>query len=205
MKAGDRIIIVNDRNGTGGSDGKVFRVGDTGAIVEVQDRGSQLCRAFLKLDRTGGTAYADPSAFKVVTRHPHADLMRQYAEDAAQTEEPWKLWEGRPADGPHWATMVFHPGWNTAYLYRRRSEPLPTPTRVVNGFTVPAPEPVALAKDTRYCLAAPALLTWWCPNLWRDQRLDHLYLERGLAFLAKEHAVANAKAMVGIDPEWRQP
>lgn len=201
MKAGDRITIINDRYGTGGNNGKYFRVGDTGVIVEAQD--SQPWQVILKLDRTGDTVYAAPSALKVVTPHPHAALMAQYAEDATQTEQPWLLWEFQSEETARWKSLLTHPGWSRGVQYRRRPEA--PPTRVINGFTVPAPETVALAKNTRYYLVAPTLLAWWCPNLWHDQRLDHLYLERGLVFLAEEHAVANAKAMVGIDPEWRQP
>ena len=26
-------------------------------------------------------------------KHIHAELMKQYAEDAMTTDEPWKLWE----------------------------------------------------------------------------------------------------------------
>ena len=29
-------------------------------------------------------------------KHIHADIMKQYAEDAMTTDEPWKLWEDVP-------------------------------------------------------------------------------------------------------------
>lgn len=204
MKAGDRIIIIDDRYGTGGSDGRYFRVGDTGVILETQYRDGKPWQVILKLDRTGDTAYAAPAAFKVTTPHPHATLIAQYAEDAAYTDEPWQLWEYRPADSPRWATMVTHPGWNTAYLYRRRSEPLPTPTRVVNGFTVPAPEVEAPPFATTYWVADTYGEAWATRMAWGGESRHHRALKRGLVFLAEEHAVTNAKAMVGIDPEWSQ-
>lgn len=30
-----------------------------------------------------------------MNKHPHAELMKQYAEDAMMTEYPWRLWEVR--------------------------------------------------------------------------------------------------------------
>lgn len=30
-----------------------------------------------------------------MNKHPHAELMKQYAEDAMKTATPWRLWETR--------------------------------------------------------------------------------------------------------------
>lgn len=30
-----------------------------------------------------------------MNKHPHAELMKLYAEDAMTTEHPWRLWEVR--------------------------------------------------------------------------------------------------------------
>ena len=145
------------------------------------------------------------NTFKVgdaTTPHMHAYLMRQYAEDAAQTDKPWQLWEYSPADGPHWEAMEGHPGWNTAYLYRRRPK---AQTRIVNGFTVPAPEVEALPFATPYWVTDAYGEAWATCMVWGGESWHHRALKRGLVFLSKEFAVANARAMCGIDPEWRQP
>jgi hypothetical protein len=51
--------------------------------------------------------------------HEHANLMMQYAFDAAETDKPWERWEGR-RDGEHWTSCAFHPGWYDECEYRRK-------------------------------------------------------------------------------------
>lgn len=53
--------------------------------------------------------------------HPHADLMAEYAKDAAVSEKPWTKWELREAgtDDP-WERAHRHPAWSVDYEYRRR-------------------------------------------------------------------------------------
>lgn len=55
--------------------------------------------------------------------HPHADLMRQFAEDAAQHPRPWELWEYRAPDSARWANLTTIPHWSPDVQYRRRPEP----------------------------------------------------------------------------------
>jgi len=73
-------------------------------------------------------------------------------------------------------------------------------TRIINGFEVPVPEE-----------RAPALRSWYLTvdfseremilySLWNNGLIDAAMLKRGLVFLTKEDAIANAKAMLGIDP-----
>ena len=59
-------------------------------------------------------------ALKVVKGHPHAALMKQYAEDAETHERPWELWEYKDADLKTWKPCGFlHPGWYPDTEYRR--------------------------------------------------------------------------------------
>lgn len=73
-------------------------------------------------------------------------------------------------------------------------------TRIVNGFEVPAPESLPLnSGDDYYC--ADVNSWYFYENYpWSGNDMSMLWLKRGLVFLAKEDAIANAKAMVGIDP-----
>lgn len=53
------------------------------------------------------------------TPHPHAELMKQYAEDAAARRDPWVLWEyDNQEEG--WNALNTHPTWNLNYKYRRK-------------------------------------------------------------------------------------
>ena len=44
-----------------------------------------------------------------MAKHPHAELMMQYAEDAMETDEPWLLWQYR-CEGK-WKQCLAHPSW----------------------------------------------------------------------------------------------
>ena len=73
------------------------------------------------------------------------------------------------------------------------------PTRIVNGFTVPAPIQEMPAANSYY-LAMPDVLAWFKSYEWYGYEFDKRFLSRGLLFSTKEAAIANAKAMCGIDP-----
>lgn len=69
-------------------------------------------------------------------------------------------------------------------------------TVMCNGVEVPAPESVAPESMTK--VFAPStfsigLYSSWC---WHSDRVDDVYLERGLIYLNKEDAIARAKAML---------
>lgn len=45
--------------------------------------------------------------------------MALYAQDAAETVEPWVRWEYQSESSGEWVPCVQHPVWNTAGVYRR--------------------------------------------------------------------------------------
>ena len=51
-------------------------------------------------------------------KHPHAELMKLYAEDAMTSETPWKLWEYRQPNG-NWSQCAVNPSWVEHIYYRR--------------------------------------------------------------------------------------
>lgn len=64
-------------------------------------------------------------ALKVVKGHPHAALMKQYAEDAETHERPWELWEYKCTVHKTWRPCGFlHPGWYSDTEYRRTADQL---------------------------------------------------------------------------------
>ena len=60
-----------------------------------------------------------------MTRHIHADLMMQYAQDALETDKPWERWEIAEADSncPTWRSPDSALAWWPAYQYRRKPKP----------------------------------------------------------------------------------
>lgn len=75
-------------------------------------------------------------------------------------------------------------------------------TRTINGFEVPAPvrDGLSMANAT-YCVPVINEEELYGVYDWDDDGIDERYLTRGLVFLTKEAAIANAKAMLGIDPK----
>lgn len=74
-------------------------------------------------------------------------------------------------------------------------------TRIINGFEVPAPEAQAPEEGNTYHFPILHTIDLYGTDKWyRDEIWHERYLKRGLVFLTEEDAIANAKAMLGIDP-----
>lgn len=57
-------------------------------------------------------------------KHPHAELMMQYAQDAMETDKPWERWEiSSPLYKDGWWPIAGNPGWMTDFEYRRQPKP----------------------------------------------------------------------------------
>lgn len=98
------------------------------------------------------------------------------------------LFEGRPCGDPAFDGYV--------EKYSRAPK-----TITVNGFEVPAPEKVALKIGTEYFIPFTGYETLAESCHWDNHLWDNLRLARGTIYLNKDHAIARAKAMLGIDPE----
>lgn len=73
-------------------------------------------------------------------------------------------------------------------------------TRTINGFEVPAPETKEPESLANYYLAVISTEDFYRGETWTGWDSDRFWLKQGLIFLNKEDAIANAKAMLGIDP-----
>lgn len=76
-----------------------------------------------------------------MNKHPHAELMKLYAEDAMTTAEPWKLWEFQQDSKGSWYRLTSHPAWAHKCEYRRRPKVVeidgvefPIPTFTVSDY-----------------------------------------------------------------------
>ena len=129
-----------------------------------------------------------------MTTHKHAALMLQYAQDWAETDEPWKRWEVTSHRNEWWA-LCGHPYWHEKQEYRRRPRTL--------TYTITLPEPLREAPDVGkvYYIAAPEVEYLCREHGWSGGELDMRWLKRGLCFATKEDAIAAAKAMMPIKGE----
>jgi hypothetical protein len=73
-------------------------------------------------------------------------------------------------------------------------------TRIINGFEVPAPEAKEPGYGATYFTPSLAYITMAVDHKWNNDDFDARVLKRGIVFLSAEDAIANAKAMMGIDP-----
>lgn len=53
--------------------------------------------------------------------HKHAELMLQYAQDAAETDRPWERWEFEVKSGV-WCNLSEHPAWLENKNYRHKPQ-----------------------------------------------------------------------------------
>ncbi len=121
--------------------------------------------------------------------HPHAASMLLYAQDAAETDKPWKRWEIKGDTGFH--KCLKHPEWYENFEYRRKPR-----TITVNGIEVPEPireEPKVGEKYFLVNLASPTLVNYYS---WSHHRDDNEWLNKGLVHLTEEAAIAHAKALL---------
>ena len=74
-------------------------------------------------------------------------------------------------------------------------------TRTINGFEVPAPEIVAPVGGPYYIIDLLSSDLFQRITGWDGITKEMAWLRSGLIFTTQEAAIANAKAMLGIDPK----
>lgn len=136
---------------------------------------------------------AEPEKAKP-TGHPHAALMAQYAEDARETAEPWKLWQKRVVPKDAWVTCNDHPGWMQDVEYRRAPRTIKIGDREV-------PEPLREAPLIGTIVYLPRLDPF--PRLpdsfkWSGSPEHCKVLARGILHLTRDAAIAHAEALIAL-------
>ena len=77
-----------------------------------------------------------------MTKHIHAELMMQYAQDAMETPYPWERWEYQTEsmqEGDVWNNCFPNPSFDVRYKYRRK--PKMISVTLASGEVVSWPEP----------------------------------------------------------------
>ena len=121
--------------------------------------------------------------------HKHAALMQKYAQDWAETEEPWKRWEVTSHRG-EWVALCGHPYWKGENEYRRK------PRTMTYTVTIPEPLREAPGVGEAYYVAAPDAAGFCIEYVWTGRGTDIQGFKRGLYFATKEDAITAAKAMM---------
>jgi hypothetical protein len=132
--------------------------------------------------------------------HPHAALMALYAQDAAETAEPWTMWAYRDmrCTPTTWRHCPDHPQWATTHEYRRKPK-----TIRIGEFDVPEPLRVAPVVGTRYWMPRLDGLDFHLTtsdDLWKDDNsaLHDCRLGAGIVHLTREAAELHALALLSF-------
>ena len=85
-------------------------------------------------------------------KHVHAELMMEYAKDAMETNEPWKMWEYFDHMDKDWFALKSNPQFHPSVKYRRKvtQEVLPpvgTPVWVSGNYSENWVIAMFLSKD----------------------------------------------------------
>lgn len=128
-----------------------------------------------------------------MTKHIHAELMMQYAQDALETNTPWERWECTNAIKEQWIQMSSNPNWYPDIKYRRKPK-----TININGFEVPEPCRTQLEDGDNYYIASPTYEGLSEEYIWRNDNCDRRWLNSGLVHLTSEAAKLHAKALLSF-------
>lgn len=124
--------------------------------------------------------------------HVHAKLMALYAQDAAETETPWKRWEIKAPKSTKWEPACETPSWSQFCEYRRKPK-----TININGFDVPEPYRGSLEPFEKYWVIAVssrcAIFNSWCGS-----ELEQYWLKAGLIHLTKEATELHRRALLSF-------
>ena len=126
--------------------------------------------------------------------YKHADLMMQYAQDAAETDTPWERWEWRDKSDAEFLTCCQHPSWILNYEYRRKPQ-------VIKVGRHEFLKPIAFTppKDTIYWIINLSA-EGYAPSdmIWTGDKTDFDLLKSCVVHLSREAAQAHADVLNAI-------
>ncbi|MCW7548427.1 hypothetical protein OO184_10855 [Photorhabdus sp. APURE] len=129
-----------------------------------------------------------------MTKHVHAELMLQYAQDAFKTDKPWLLWEMYDDANELWEDIFHHPNWNPDFKYRRKPEMI-----TVGKVSFPKPVDYELNNGDKYYSIIDSMSYERGPLIWFGDNIDVLYLNNRCIHLTEEAAKQHVEALIKIN------
>jgi hypothetical protein len=129
-------------------------------------------------------------------KHPHAELMLLYAQDAMETDKPWERWEFKERTYKVFETCYTNPAWFKEVSYRRKQK-----TIRIGNYDVPEPLRIAPEEGAKVYLVDLGISTSSkvaCYSYSRQIVANEFFLQRGLLHLNKEAAELHAKALLSF-------
>lgn len=135
-----------------------------------------------------------------MTPHKHAEVLRQIADGVPLSEFEVQLLD---STGGFWMTLAgrVHAIVSSPEDWKIRRKPQHI---IVNGFKVP--KPLDVMPNHRKQLFVPMVSseTFLSTSTESGSSWANVMLDRGILHSTQEAAIAHAKAMLGIDPEWEE-
>ena len=126
--------------------------------------------------------------------HKHYKEMMMYAEDAAETDEPWSRWQGHHDSRDEWKGLYNNPMWLTCHSYRRKAK-----TININGYDVPEPVRQPLDMGDQYYLVGHFhIYEYHHKRVWKDTSGDHYYLNLGVIQRSVADAELHTEALLSF-------
>ena len=119
----------------------------------------------------------------------HADNMMLYAKQAAECDEPWKLWKGEDSHGNVFDLQT-HPQWLNDYEYRQIPK-----TININGHEVPEPMREKPELGTEYYFITSSEKDGTRKDIWCGADDDINRMNNGVCHLTRDNCIAHAKAL----------
>ncbi|MFA5166768.1 MAG: hypothetical protein WC449_05785 [Candidatus Paceibacterota bacterium] len=126
-------------------------------------------------------------------QHIHAELMALYAQDAMETDKPWKRWEHKRFQDNEWSKLLQNPVWLELFEYRRKPK-----TININGYEVPEPLRVKPECESIYYVASTSSKRLETLIIWNNDEQDNEWLNNGLIHLTKEAAKLHVDALLSF-------
>ena len=127
-----------------------------------------------------------------MSAHVHAESMRLYAEDAAETDKPWRRWETSAYRGA-WDQCHCHPQWDLCVHYRRKPR-----TININGIEVPEPLREAPKHNEWFYHASITERSFCAEDQWIGSMGNKNKFNRGLIHSTGKAAEIHGRALASF-------
>lgn len=129
--------------------------------------------------------------------HPHAELMAQYAQDAAETKTPWERWEwcADEDDSDNWEPCRQSPAWSVNAKYRHKPD-----TIKIGRHEFPRPMQTAPTDGTLYWYVNQYSYGFKSDSMvWTSHNIDSNHLNAGRCHSTREAAEQHAAVLNAIN------
>ena len=126
--------------------------------------------------------------------HKHWRLIRDYAQDAAETEKPWERWQWKHAENETWYNPKIALAFIEEYDYRRKPRVI-----IINGIEVPEPMRDKPEEKSLYWVPDICNLTSLATQIiWKNDVHDNEWLSLRICHSTRESAELHAKALLSF-------